>query len=186
MVQKWNGIAWTLQATTIEQTKASELHAVSCGLESACAAVGTSGWSAGARSRTGEPRALAVIRVETDMAEQTTPTAAGAMGTTLSGASCASSVTCTEVGSYKNSSGAIVSLADAWNGTAWLTQSTPNPSGASVTELQGVSCSSATACTAVGSDKNSSGTTVTLAEQWSANEWSVEAPAIQRERPKAG
>jgi IPT/TIG domain len=175
MTQKWNGVAWTGEASPVGETQASELRAVSCVLESTCVSVGTFRWSAGARSHTGQVRALIELRGETNLAEQATPTISGATQAKLSGASCATSVACVEVGSYKTTSGTTVSLADAWNGIAWLAQSTPNPAGATVTELHHVSCPSATVCTAVGSDKNSSGTTVTLAEQWSAGEWTIQA-----------
>jgi hypothetical protein len=43
-------------------------------------------------------------------------------------------------------------------------QTAPNPEGAIESALYGVSCSSATACTAVGSYDNSSNAQVTLAE----------------------
>ena len=53
-----------------------------------------------------------------------------------------------------------MTLAERWNGTSWTIQSTPNPTGAlECSYLQGVSCTSATACTAVGSYANSAGNT---------------------------
>jgi hypothetical protein len=62
MVQTWNGLAWTTQGSNVDETLASELHAVSCAAKSTCAAVGLTGWSAGARSSTGTVAALAEIR----------------------------------------------------------------------------------------------------------------------------
>ena len=49
--------------------------------------------------------------------------------------------------------------------SGWSIQHTPNPTGASDSTLNGGSCTSASACTAVGQSGN--GTTgVTLAERW--------------------
>lgn len=52
-------------------------------------------------------------------------------------------------------------------GPSWKIQPTPNPSGATGSSLSGVSCTAATACTAVGDYGNSSGNDVTLAERYS-------------------
>ena len=43
-----------------------------------------------------------------------------------------------------------VTLAERWNGTSWTIQPTPSPPGAHSSDLTGISCTSATACTAVG------------------------------------
>jgi hypothetical protein len=175
MVQRWNGVAWTLQATTLDETQASELRGVSCVLESTCAAVGTFRWSAGARSVTGQPTALVEIRGETHMAEQPTPPVNGATHMTLSGASCATSVACTAVGSYTNSSGAVVTLAERSNGGAWTIESTPNPNGAKESRLSGVSCASASSCSAVGFYKTGGGSpSLSFAESWNGKEWKLQ------------
>ena len=71
---------------------------------------------------------------------------------------------CTAVGSTSTST-TTVTLAERWNGTTWSIQTTPNPTGGSSAGLGGVSCASATACTAAGG--YTKGTTgVTLAEHW--------------------
>jgi hypothetical protein len=71
-----------------------------------------------------------------------------------------------------------VTLAERWNGTAWTVQTTPNPGSAEGTysTLEGVSCTSATACTAVGSSNPiATGLTATLAERWNGTAWSIQA-----------
>ena len=85
----------------------------------------------------------------------------------LEGVSCSSAKACTAVGTYGD--GAREStLAERWNGTKWALQTTPNPSDAGASHLKGVSCSSATACTAVGPYvKKKSGAELTLAERYS-------------------
>jgi hypothetical protein len=51
--------------------------------------------------------------------------------------SCPSSTACEAVGSYDNSSGNLVTLAESWNGTDWTVQSTPDPTGATDNSLYG-------------------------------------------------
>jgi hypothetical protein len=51
--------------------------------------------------------------------------------------------------SYANGGG-ILTLAETWNGTAWAIQPTANTSHAQLSGLYGVSCTAASACTAVG------------------------------------
>ena len=87
--------------------------------------------------------------------------------------SCTSATACTAAGFYSNAT-TTVTLAERWNGTRWSIQTTPNPAGASsYSILQGVSCTSATACTAFGEDGNGT-TDVTLAERWNGSRWSIQ------------
>jgi hypothetical protein len=100
----------------------------------------------------------------------------------LTGISCTSGTSCTAVG-YYNNAGPAGTLAAHWNGSAWSTQATPNPSGGYDYSLAGVSCASATNCTAVGGyDLLTGGVPVTLAEHWNGSVWKVQATA---NRPSA-
>ncbi|MGD0085295.1 MAG: hypothetical protein ABSD78_19215 [Acidimicrobiales bacterium] len=85
----------------------------------------------------------------------------------LSGVSCTSATACTAVGDSYNSADIDVTLAEAWNGTKWAVEPTPNPTGAENSGLSAVSCISATACTAVGTYVNSTFTNLTLVERYS-------------------
>ncbi|HEY2443018.1 MAG TPA: hypothetical protein VGI31_07790, partial [Streptosporangiaceae bacterium] len=59
---------------------------------------------------------------------------------------------------------------------SWAVESTPNPSGALASYLNGVSCVSADSCTAVGSYHPArSGRNVTLAEHWDGSTWAIQA-----------
>jgi len=91
---------------------------------------------------------------------QTTPNPAGGSEIHLIRVSCTSATACTAAGFYSNAT-TTVTLAERWNGTRWSIQTTPNPAGGSNSMLNGVSCASATACTAVGGSSNG-----TLAEGW--------------------
>ena len=100
---------------------------------------------------------------------QSTLSPGGRHGSGLLGVSCPSATACTAVGGYAPRSGAIVTLAEHWNGAKWMVQPTPNPSGTRGSELVAVSCSSARACTAVGLDSKG-----TLAERWNGAKWAVQ------------
>ncbi len=105
---------------------------------------------------------------------QPTPNPSGVREVNLNGVSCTSASTCTAVGLSLAGSGPIVTLAEAWNGASWATEATPNPSGTTGAVLNGVSCVSATACTAVGYFSDSSGNTKTLAEAWNGTTWAIQ------------
>jgi hypothetical protein len=115
----------------------------------------------------------------TTWAVQTTPALpAGAHGASLSGVSCTATTACTAVGGYLDSGGNSHTLAERWNGSAWAIQTTPTPSGTGST-LAGVSCSSSTACTAVGSfyPPGSLGNSLGqngLVERWNGTAWTIQ------------
>src|SRR5205823_6314005 len=82
---------------------------------------------------------------------------------------------CTAVGSSDDTNSAVYgTLAERWNGSSWAIQPTPNPSGVYGSRLSGVSCSSASGCTAVGGYVTSSGIEVTLAERWNGTIWAIQ------------
>jgi hypothetical protein len=85
---------------------------------------------------------------------------------------------CEAVGTFNNGADDAQPLAMGWNGTAWTIQSTPTP--AAVADLSGISCSSATACVAVGEVTQFTGVygpTHALVEVWNGNDWTVQAAA---------
>ena len=95
------------------------------------------------------------------------PTGTGAEFPGLDSVSCASSRSCTAVGSYFDSvSSESLPLPERWNGSTWSIQATPNPTGATSNQLEGISCTSATSCTAAGLYNTGSppGPSFTLAE----------------------
>jgi hypothetical protein len=93
----------------------------------------------------------------------------------LSGVACTSSVSCTAVGNYNNSSGITVTLVERWNGSTWTVEASPNPPGSYSSWFDGISCPAATSCTAVGGYENSSGTQFTLAEHWNGSTWAIQS-----------
>jgi len=160
---------WSIQPTPTPAA-GGVLSGVSCTSAMACTAVGSY-----VNSSSGVQQTLAEGWNGTKWSIQTTQNPPGATSSVLSGVSCTSTMgtstmACTAVGSYVNSSSGVQqTLAEQWNGTTWVIVPTPNQ-GTSV--LSGVSCTSATACTAVGQTNN--GRPGALAEQWDGTTWVIE------------
>jgi len=79
------------------------------------------------------------------------------------------------VGSSHGPAGRSVALAELWDGSAWKTLPTPNPSDGRGSVLTAVSCTGPAACVATGSYDNSTGNQhVPLAEAWNGTAWTVQ------------
>jgi hypothetical protein len=94
----------------------------------------------------------------------------GGLTTAFNGVSCASAGACTAVGTYLQST-TYAPLAEGWNGTRWSVEPTPFDAHAGENVLDGVSCSSARACTAVGGLPNPG---TTLIQRWDGKTWTVQ------------
>lgn len=91
----------------------------------------------------------------------------------LYGVSCTTEDACTAVGEIDERAVGMLPLAERWNGITWSRQRTPGPHSHGQAEnasLNAVSCTSATACTAVGSDDAGQ----LLAERWNGSKWSIQ------------
>ena len=164
---------WSIQPTpSLAGPPQGVLYGVSC-TTTACFAVGDYVNTAGTR----------VPLVEqwngTSWSAQTTPALPG--DGVLYGVSC-TATRCTTVGYETDGSGAEVTLAEQWNGSGWAIEPAATLSGAARSVLSGVSCTSDTACIAVGYWVNASGTGQTLAEEWNGSSWSQQPTAT----PAAG
>jgi hypothetical protein len=91
----------------------------------------------------------------------------------LGGVSCWSATACVAVGLYVETLGVAVPLVESWNGTTWEVEPAPAPAGATRSQFESVSCTSATACMAVGYYENGSSVELPLAEQWNGTTWAV-------------
>jgi hypothetical protein len=87
----------------------------------------------------------------------------------------AGSSLCTAVGSYTNSGGVNVTLAERGSGGSWSIQPTTPPAGATRSELLGVACPTTGQCVAVGDSTGSSGQRATLTAVWNGGGWSQAA-----------
>jgi hypothetical protein len=166
----WNGSSWTVEMPSAPSgATETEMNGVSCTSSTACTAVGRYKTSSGTFP-------LAMRWNGGSWAIQTVPTPTGGTNPALRAVSCTSSTACIATGSYVNSSGVQVTLAESWNGTSWSIQSIPIRTGATQSTLLGISCSSSTACTAVGSDVPSGGgSQETLVERWNGTSWAIQA-----------
>ena len=161
LAERWNGRKWVVQP--MPRVKVGALYGVSCSSARACIAVGYG------------PRGTLAERWNSRRwVVQPTPNPSGSKDGVLVGVSCSSATACTAVGNSNATGSKFDTVAERWNGTKWVLQSTPNPV-TNGSELLGVSCSSATSCTAVGDNNISDSRSDTLAEHWNGAKWSVQA-----------
>ena len=178
LAKVWNGTTWTVQTTpTPSGSTDSALTGVSCTSSTMCTAVGDS------ENSDENNVTLAEVWNGTTWSIQSTPNPSGAAAmclttldcTAFTGVSCTSSTACIAVGFYANSNNFYFTVAEIWNGVSWAIQSSANPTGAPISSLDAVSCTSPTACTAVGYSETSDENIVTLAEKWNGTAWALES-----------
>ncbi len=101
----------------------------------------------------------------------------------LYGDSCISSAWCMSSGYYKVS-GSEGPIAETYNGSSWkLTAAPVTPVGDRSASLDnGVSCTSSSACTAIGSQITSAGSGVPLVERWNGSSWAVQTTPAAPEK----
>jgi hypothetical protein len=166
---EWNGTAWRPEPTP---PGTGELRSVSCTAPSDCMAVGDG--SKGTLAERWNGHAWSIV-------PSPNPKNRGFLG--LDGVSCLPAG-CEAVGSYAAfGPGGILTLAEHWDGHTWSIQHTPNPPGGGLVGLGGVSCSAATACTAVGNYDNSTGQTLATALRWNGTAWALQSPANPHTQP---
>lgn len=171
LVEQWNGTTWTIQsAPSPSGLTQAQLSGVSCTAAGACTAAG------GARTGILVPPSMLAERWNgTSWAIQAAQNLSGALNSEFKGVSCPTgSSSCVAVGDFFNSASAMNMFAETWNGTSWTIQPVPHPSTTRGV-LNGVSCSSSTACTAVGTYLNGSSANVTLAERWNGTSWALQS-----------
>ncbi len=179
LAEHWNGKTWTAEdARSQPGALESHLTHISCSSASTCTAIGyytlegtklvplVEHWESGAWKIESIP-----IPVKAEISR-------------LDDVSCSSTTVCTAVGFYEEASGSRSALVERWEAGKWSIQSSPVPSGGTEVPMEllwGVSCTSATACTAVGSyqaeviSKPTKSYGATLAEQWNGKAWTVVA-----------
>jgi hypothetical protein len=163
LVEVWNGTAWKIQKSPNPSgATSSTLYALSCLSSTACTAVGYSGG-----------KTLVEVWNGAAWKIQKSPNPTGALNSYLQGVSCLSSTACTAVGYSEDNLGNAVTLAEVWNGLTWTIQSTPNPTSGTLSYLYAVSCTSSTACTAVGAFYTVDNEYAALAEVWNGATWTI-------------
>jgi len=161
VAEGWNGSVWTIQPT-VSSPAGSMLDGVSCTTASNCMAVGSESVIGCGPFHCRFNVAIAEQWLGTSWTGESGGLPASRAPIGLSAVSCLGTTACTGVG-YANTS----ILAAGWNGTAWATQSTQNPSASSY--LSGVSCTTTTTtCIAVGEGNG------TLAEGLTGTTWTIQ------------
>lgn len=136
LVETSSGSTWTIQ-TVPGPTGATVtiLDAVSCSAANACTVVGynqADRWNGATWT------------------VQSVPTPSPHTGlANLGGVSCPSATSCYAVGNYYVD-GVLSAVGEVWNGNKWIVQNTPLNTSYDEAGLSGVSCSSASVCSAVG------------------------------------
>jgi len=151
LVERWDGRRWSIVGSPNPSGAAdSSLNSVSCTSPTHCFAVGT--WYRDP-AKAGEPLIERYSTVENVLKWRVVPSPhpSFAADGSLRGVWCTSATNCHAVGSYspKNTSFRSEALAERWNGTRWAPVASPK-SGAVFSGLDGVTCTSARNCFAVG------------------------------------
>lgn len=153
---------WSVVPSPSRPNVVNVLNGISCSSASACTAVGDS------YRRRGFPQTL--IESWNGSAWSIVPSPSPDKTSVLDAVSCPSVTSCTAVG-WANPRGSYPkTLVESWNGSAWTVVPSPSPSVVTSVydQFAGVSCTSATACMAVGRASQR-----TLIESWNGTKWSV-------------
>jgi hypothetical protein len=171
--ESWNGSVWTAKPGPFPSgAKLSQLLGVSCSNASSCIAVGNY------TNASNVEVTLAAHWNGSGWSTVTPVTPGGATASSLSAVSCLANGICRAVGDFAGSGGSgTTALAEVWNGHGWSLESTPFIKGALVTTLSGVSCPTASDCTATGLYSTSS-KTLAIAEQWNGSSWSLQSTPV--------
>ena len=174
VIEVWNGSTWTAQVLPEQYVNQdATVTAVSCASTTSCVATGS----------------YANVDLQNMMAEvwngstwtlMTLPEPPNSyQDGVLEGVSCASATNCTAVGSYGSPSSSAVGLplAEHWNGSTWKVQTPPAPAGSVGGGLSGISCPTASSCTAVGAFQNGHGYAPFI-ERWNGSTWKVELDSL--------
>jgi hypothetical protein len=168
----YNGTTWAASTVpTPTGATFTELSSVSCPVSTTCYAAGSY------RTVNTTDRPLVDRWNGTTWTAQTLTLPGGFTSAQLSDVSCTTATTCTAVGYYDTVAQPRRAMALRWNGTSWAVQSPIHPSGATESLLQGVACTAATICLAVGSYTDASSTQHALAQTWAAGSWTQKTVA---------
>ena len=162
--------AWSVVASPSPPSGASgELNAVACPSASTCFVAGDFRDSFDASD---VPLVGRLDAGSTSIVPAARPPSSGVPDGQLLAVACPTSATCFAVGHYYDSITFPKTLIEQWNGTSWKLVASPNPAGATFSQLSGISCPTATSCFAVGFVTGSADPK-TLVERWNGTSWSI-------------
>ncbi len=157
---RWNGTAWALQSVPLPGgATTATLSDVACTNATTCTAVGTSTMT------------YVVVWNRTSWTVQPSANPGGATAAALGSVSCTASNACTAVG-RATISGAFQPLIERWDGSTWTIQTSTLPATGNAGEFNGVSCTSATACSAAGYFRDATTSSKhTYVSRWNGTSW---------------
>ncbi|HEX2070387.1 MAG TPA: hypothetical protein VHF90_01915 [Thermoleophilaceae bacterium] len=161
--RSWNGDRWS-SMPAMASVEDESITSLQCTASDACVAVGS------------QDDGADVLVERWDGSAWTTQSAskpAASSEAALNDVSCPAASACVAVGAHRDSGSVRRPLVEAWDGSAWTVQAPiPVPTGATTSELTGVSCVSASACTAVGNYQAGSGDRY-FAVRWNGTAWTL-------------
>ncbi len=162
-VDRWDGARWGLRhLPLLPRATSSSLASVSCPTPTFCTAVGTSYEPTGA-----VPLIERFDKTGWHVAHS--PALGGGPDASLAGVSCPTPTFCTAVGIVHDDAASSL-LVEQWDGTRWYVARPPAPAGSLASSLAGVSCPTATFCTAVGATSGG-GPGEPLIVSWNGKRW---------------
>ena len=172
LAEKWNGHSWALVSTpTISGKHMYELAGVSCPSARFCMAAGFYA------NGSGHYQTLIERWNGTNWAKVRSPDTSSTQYNDLNAVSCPSVSFCMAAGYYGSKTGASQTLTEKWNGKGWARVTSADTSARLSNVLNGVSCSSASFCTAAGYASDLLGYPQALTEKWNGKKWAKVRPA---------
>jgi hypothetical protein len=171
-----SGSSWSLQSPATPETSSATLSGVSCPASNECY---TAGWYVKISPREDLPLVERWNGSTWKILTTATLPAEDKEGA-YSGISCPAIEHCVAVGTYYSKTQGIQPLVENLNGTKWTWQTLPG-GGLISAELAGVSCTSTSACTAVG--HNHEHTKEALIARWNGTSWTLQSSPSPTGKP---
>jgi hypothetical protein len=162
--------SWAIQPTPWDGVNDS-LASVSCPTSTDCIAVG---WSSAPDATNATPTSEQWNGSAWSSLSTPNPDPRPIDGEGLDAVSCSSATACMALGG-NDTYGDSQAYAEFWDGDKWTAQLIPGPSGQGQVSLTGISCTSSTACWAVGMYVPPVGYLEPLVEAWDGHEWTMQA-----------
>lgn len=168
LAEHWNGSGWSLKAMP-HPSKSSDsfIDGIACTRRTNC-------WAIGYYTTSSDlDKTLAEHWNGTKWQVKPTPNPSRSRLGVLNGVACNGPTNCTAIG-YSGRGSDIVTLAEQWNGTKWQVRRTPDRSGPTLSELNGIACLGSSECWAVGDSGETQHTpSRTLAEYRMRTKWAL-------------
>jgi hypothetical protein len=160
LTEHWNGKAWSTVATPTSGASSSQLLGSSCSAASACMTVGWGPKGALAQRWNGTAWSVSLM---------------GGPDIALRSDSCPGDRACMAVGDQSVRPQREVNIAEQWNGQTWSTLSVPSLASWPVNSLNGIACTAAANCWAVGGTGNpgAPGAGRPLIAHWNGATWAL-------------